>query len=437
MLKNLIKTIRELRFFLILWITQSFSSLGSAATNFALVIWTYEQQGSAVTTALLAICSYAPYVLFSVFAGTLSDRINKKAAMLVSDSFAALCTICVLTLLTAGRLEIWHLYIINALNGLMNTVQRPASEVAISLLTPQKYYQKVSGLRYFSNSLNTVLTPVLASILLSLAGLRIVILFDLFSFFTAFCVLLCFIKIPEVKPSEGSENETIFQSSKRGLQYLKDNRGILDLILFLAVINFTASIYNAALPAMLLSRIEGGRLALGMVNTVTGIATLFGSILVTLLPEPKSRVRMICNCLLFSMSAENFILAFGRSIPVWCLGAALGWIFIPVMGANMEALLRLTIPVNIQGRVYSVRNTLQFFTIPLGYLCGGFLVDRIFEPFMKFQKQGSLLASLFGSGKGSGAALLFFVIGVFGILSCLPFRMDRHIWALEEGDQHS
>lgn len=436
MLKNLIRNIRDLRIFLILWSTQSFSSLGSATTNFALVIWTYEQQGSAFTTALLAICSYAPYVLFSIFAGTLSDRLNKKAVMLVSDSFAALCTIFVLILLTAGKLEIWHLYIINALNGLMNTVQRPAAEVAVSLLTPKKYYQSVSGLRYFSNSLNTVLTPVLAAALLSLAGLRFVILFDLFSFFIAFGVLIRFIKIPEEKPSEKSGNETLLQSSKRGLQYLTENRGILDLILFLAVINFTASIYNAALPAMLLSRSGGGNLALGMVNTVTGIATLFGSILVTLLPAPKSRVRMICNCLLFSMSTENFILAFGRNIPVWCLGAALGWIAIPVMGANMEALLRLKIPVEMQGRVYSARNTLQFFTIPLGYLCGGLLVDRIFEPFMKLQKSGSMLTGLFGAGKGSGAALLFFVIGVFGLLSCLPFRMDRHIWGLEDGISH-
>ena len=71
------------------------------------------------------------------------------ATMLVSDTFAALCTLTVLILLQTGRLEIWFLYIINALNGLMNTVQQPASDVAVSLLTPQKHYQKVSGLRSF------------------------------------------------------------------------------------------------------------------------------------------------------------------------------------------------------------------------------------------------------------------------------------------------
>lgn len=425
-------TLYELRHFLLLWSTQSLSALGSSMTNFAVVIWAYQQAGSALTTSLLAICSYAPYVLLSIFAGALSDRWDKKWTMLVSDGFAALCTLSVLILLTTGRLEIWHLYLINTLNGLMNTVQQPASDVAVSLLCPREHYQKVSGMRSFSNSLVTVLTPVLATALLSLTNLQTVIFFDLTTFLVAFLTLLFFIKIPKVDREKEEGEQSALQAARLGLLYLRENRGILDLILFLAAINFTASIFNAALPAMMLSRAGGGEFALGMVNTVTGIATLAGSLLVTLLPAPKSRVRAICNSLLFSMSTENFILALGRSLPVWCVGSALGWLFIPVMNANMDVLFRTKIPIEMQGRVYSARNTLQFFTIPLGYLCGGFLVDRVFEPFMAAQPAASFLSLLFGTGKGSGAALLFFVIGALGSATCLPFRRDRHIWALEE-----
>ncbi len=432
MFNNIKISIRELRVFLILWITQSFSELGSAMTNFALVIWSYQQQGSALTTSLLVICSYAPYVLLSIFAGALSDRWNKKLTMLLSDSFAALCTISVLVLMTTGHLQIWHLYVINTLNGLMNTVQQPASDVAISLLTPPKQYQKVGGLRSFSHALVTVLTPVLATALLAFTSLQVVILFDLLTFATAFVALLFFIKIPQIVSKSDTGKESVLQSARSGLHYLKSNRGILDLILLLAVINFTASIFNAALPAMMLSRTGGGEMALGIVNTVTGIATMLGSLLVTGLPAPRSRVRLILNALLFSMSTENFILAFGRSTPVWCFGAVLGWIFIPAMNANMDVLFRTKIPIEMQGRVYSARNTLQFFTIPLGYLCGGIMVDKVFEPFMAAQSTGSFWISVFGAGKGSGAALLFFVIGIFGSLSCLPFRADRNILKLEK-----
>ena len=242
-----------------------------------------------------------------------------------------------------------------------------------------------------------------------------------------------FIRVPHTI-GECTKKESVLKSAKGGLLYLKNNRGILDLILFLAVINFTASIYNAALPAMLLSRAGGGETALGMVNTFTGLAATLGSILVSVMPAPRSRVRVICNALLFSMSTENFILAFGRSTPVWCLGAVLGWLFIPFMNANMDVIFRKKIPIEMQGRVYSARNTLQFFTIPAGYFFGGILVDKVFEPFMAGQGTGSLWRTLFGAGKGSGAAMLFMAIGIAGALSCLPFRRDKHIWMLEKAD---
>ena len=349
--------IRELRGFLILWLTQSFSALGSAMTNFALIVWSYQAQGSALTTALLSVCSYAPYVVMSIFAGALSDRWNKKAVMLASDSFAALCTVAVLVLLQAGRLEIWHLYCLNALNGLMNTVQQPAADVAISLLTPERHYQKASGLRSLANSLINMLTPMFATALLALAGIHAVILFDLFTFFAAFLSLLFLVKLPAA-PSGAARAESVLRCARQGLRFLKGQRGILHLILFLAAINFTASVYNAAFPAMLLSRQGGGEAALGAVNTATGAALLLGSAAASALPPPKSRVRAVCNTLLLAMSTENFFLAFGRSVPVWCLGAVLGWAAIPLMNANLDVLMRTHIPIAMQGRVFAARNTL-------------------------------------------------------------------------------
>lgn len=437
-MQNKFKTdLHELKYFLILWVTQSFSQLGSGATNFALVLWSYQQQGSALSTALLTVCSYAPYVLLSIFAGALSDRWDKKRTMLVSDSCAALSTVCILLLLLRGELQIWHLYVANTLNGLMNTVQQPASDVAVSLLCPPRQYQRVGGLRSLSNALVTMLTPMIASAIFAFSGLYAVILFDLSTFLIAFFALLLGVRLPQNAPGPEEPQQSVLASAADGLRYLRRHRGLLDLILFLSVINLTASIYNAALPAMVLSRADGGTAALGLVNTATGLATLLGSLLATLLPAPQSRVRVILNCLLFSMSTENFLLAFGRSAPVWCLGAVLGWLFIPLMNTNMDVLLRSAIPIPMQGRVYAVRNTLQFCTIPLGYLCGGLLVDRVCEPFMAAQPTDSLWTALFGMEKGAGAALLFAAIGLFGALSCLPIRADRHIWRLEHAPEAS
>lgn len=420
-------SLRGMRGFLTLWLTQAFSALGSSMTAFALVVWSYQAEGSALSTALLTVCSYAPYVVMSIFAGTLSDRWNKKATLLVCDALAALTTVAVILLLKTGNLRIWHLYGINAINGLMNTVQQPASEVAVTLLTPKEQVQRASSLQQVSNSIINIATPALAAAMIAFAGLESVLVFDLVTFAAAAVSLLLFIRIPASPAQE--KKERFSQALRTGLGYLGRNRGILMLILFLSGINLVASMHSAALPALAINR--AGEAGYGMIGTVTGIATLAGSLLVAALPQPKSRVRVICNTLLFAMSTENFLLAFGRHVPVWCVGAALGWISIPIMSANLGALMRERVPVALQGRVYSVRNTLQFFTIPVGYLMGGWLVDRVFEPLMAAQGAGSWLAVLFGTGKGSGAALTFGLLGVLGTLVCLYFRRNRAIRALE------
>ena len=136
------KKYQSLKPYLLLWSTQSLSALGSAMTGYALILWLYRQSGSALETAMLAICSYAPYVLVSIFAGALSDRWNKKRTMLVCDLLAAVGTVVVLVLLKNGQLAPWHMYVLNAINGLMNTVQQPASDVAATLLVPKRTTRK-------------------------------------------------------------------------------------------------------------------------------------------------------------------------------------------------------------------------------------------------------------------------------------------------------
>lgn len=425
---------KQLRLYLLLWSTQALSALGSGMTSYALVLWLYLKNGSALETALLSVCSYAPYVIMSIFAGALSDRWNKKLTMLVCDLLAAVSTVAVFVLIKADALSAWHLYILNALNGLMNTIQQPASEVAATILIPKEYYQKTSGLRSFSQSLNSILTPILATALFAFGGIDTVIAFDLVTFAIAFVVLLLLIKIPEDMGSEQAR-ERLLDSARQGLAWLKKNPLILTLILYLASINLVASVYDAALPAMILSKPNGGETVLGIVNTAVGVATLVGSVIVAFLPTPKNRVRVISLTLLISMSSENFLLAFGKTPAVWCIGAVLGWLVIPLMNANLDVIYRSSIPLDMQGRVYSCRNTLQFFTIPIGFLLGGLLVDKVFEPLMAAQPAGSPLISLFGETKGAGAAMLFAIIGVAGVLVCLIFNLILRKYRWSESAQ--
>ena len=406
--------------FYILWFSQSLSQLGSSITAFALTLWLYEKTGSALSTAALTICTYLPYVLMSVFAGAISDRFDKKKTMLWCDIFAALCTVIVYLMYKRNLLEGWHLYVINILSGLMNSIQQPASEVAYTMLTPKEYYQKSSAMQYLSKSLISVGSPLIASVLYGFAKLDGAVFADLTSFVVAFTVLLLFIRLPAIK-EENEEKGSFIEMTKEGLRFLKENRLILDIMLFMSGVNLVASAFDAVLPAMIIPNPRGGNTVLGIVTSCSGIAMVIGSLFASIMPKPKDRVKVIYLTMLFALGVENFFLAFSRKPVVWCIGQILGWILVPVMSANQNVIMKNVVPMELMGRIYACRNTFQFATIPIGLFLGGFFTDVWAEPFMAKNAANAFLTALFGSGKGSGASLMMFVLGLAGIAVCLIF----------------
>ena len=239
---------------------------------------------------------------------------------------------------------------------------------------------------------------------------------DLGSFIVAFAALLFFIRIPE---SRGDKSVSVIHLAKEGLMFLKENPMIMMLILFMSGVNLVASAFDAALPGYVLPNRKGGTAVLGIVTSCSGIAMIIGSLIASVLPKPKDRVKVVYLTMLFSLGTENFLLAFSREPVLWCIGQIIGWVLVPIMSANLDVILRTVIPVELQGRVYACRNTLQFFTIPIGLFLGGFMVDHVCEPFMKEYGDSLILKTLFGVGKGSGAALMMFLLGVSGSLICI------------------
>ena len=294
--------------------------------------------------------------------------------------------------------------------------------IEIEGIIPENAYQKTGALRSLSQSMTTILTPVLATMLFAFGGISTVILVDLITFSAAFFTLLFFIQIPEPQRDE-KKRESLFASVKAGLSWLKAHPLILKLIFFLAGINLVASANQAAMSPLILSKTANNEAILGTVNFFVGAATCVGSFIASAAPPPKNRVKAICFSLFVSMSTENFILSCSESPVIWCIGVVSGWILIPFMGANLDVVFRSTIPADMQGRVYACRNTLQFITIPIGGLWSGALIDHCFEPFMVQQGSGSLLCTVFGTGKGAGAALLMAVLGAAGLAVCVIFSL--------------
>ena len=417
-----LNTMKELKDFLLLWSSQAVSALGTAMTEYALIVWVYRQEGTASSIALLTLCSFAPTILFRFVAGAIADRWDKKRIMLAADLFAACGTFSVWLLYTLSALRVWHLYLINILLSFMNAFQEPAAFVATSLLVPKEQYTRVSGLQGFSGAAVSILAPAMGAGLLAFGGLKAVLICDLCSFFAALVVLLLFIRIPKVESAETGPKEPFRKTCAEGFRFLRSHTVLLRLILFMTCVNFLAKMSNdGLLSPFVLARTRDNQQVLGVVQSFVALGVMAGSLIVTWVKPLKNRLKLISisTALVF---LGNIFQGLSQHPVVWCATAFGAYAMAAIMNAHMTAFMREQVPLEMQGRVFSAESTLKNCAVPLGLFLGGALADHVFEPLMISDSPlQRWLMPLFGEGAGAGIAVQFFTMGVLGILLCLAY----------------
>lgn len=192
----------------------------------------------------------------------------------------------------------------------------------------------------------------------------------------------------------------------------------------LAMINFFSRLtYENILSPMILSQ-SGSSVTLGIVNAVMGIGGIIGGIDVSAGKGSKNNVKMIYISAAVSFVLGDLMMAVGRNSVMWSLAAFAASFPIAFIMAGQNVIMYEKVPEKMQGRIFAARNAIQFSTIPLGILLGGFLADYVFEPFMKSDNVITHVFSfIVGSGDGIGMAVMFLCTGISGfIISILSYR---------------
>lgn len=424
--------INELKNFYIFSLGQFVSQFGSKLSSYGFILWAYKESNSVLTTSLLGACYLVPKIFFSFIAGGISDSWNKKSIIILSDTMAGFLSLLVLMLFSFDILEVKHLYIINFLLGIGDAFQNPASEVVISIIVSKENYIKTRGIRSFFNSFITIFVPICSVAIYSFSGLKYILIVDLLTFLFALLTLIFLVYIPEIK-SLKEENINIFKQCIAGIKYIFYRKDILALIYFMGFINFIAGMYNTALAPMILSRTGNNDIQLGIVTSSIGISGLLGSLIVQKFPQPKKRVPLMANIMIFSFLICNILLGVGRNYIWWTIAVLAGHFFVPLLLANMEYFMRTKVPLEVQGKVFSARNTIQYATLPIGNLLCGILADNFFEPYMLGRGYGQEFFHYFtGEGSGSGLALMYIFLGLIGFIGSFLFKKNKNFNKLDE-----
>lgn len=172
----------------------------------------------------------------------------------------------------------------------------------------------------------------------------------------------------------------------------------------MAQVNLLASLsYFSILPAMILARTGGSELMLGIVNAVIGARRHRGRLPRRAAAAAAEQGAGHLSRLRRLVPGRRPVFRGRRSLAFWIPAALLGNLPLPFVISCDLAIFRAKVPVAMQGRIFALRSALQFGTMPLGYLAGGLLADRVFEPFMAGGSAGAkLLEHIVGGGPGSG-----------------------------------
>lgn len=422
-------SIKPFKKFLLLWSGDFISAIGSGLTSFGLGIYIFEQTGQASYMALVTLLGFLPSLLLSVPAGVLADRYDRRLLMIIGDSFSAIGLLFILICLIRGDAQIWQICVGVAVNSVFTSLLEPSYKATITdLLTPEEY-SKASGLVQVAGSAKFLISPILAGFLLKISDIKLLLIFDICTFFVTIITTLVVKNSIHSKVSE--ESASFLLEMKEGFRAVTEKKGVLVLVVMGSLVTLCLGIIQVLASPMVLN--FAGSDTLGIMMTVVALGMLVSSLLLGGLSIKKGYARMLSISL---FGAGLFMAMFGLRQNIWLIGIT-GFLFfamLPFANTSIDYLIRTNIDNNLQGRAWGFIGLISQFGYVVAFGASGLLADYIFTPLLL---PGGALAStvgkVFGVGAGRGIGFLISLAGLFLCITAVVLYGMKSIRNLEEG----
>ena len=400
--------------FVLVWIGQLISVLGSSMTGFGLTIWMYQQTHSATAMGMMQVAFITPFLILSPIAGVMVDRYNRKLMMMVSDLAAGLSTVGLLVLFASGHMQFWVLYVAQIINGIGNTFQWPAYSAAISTMVPKEQYARANGMMSLVEAGPGVVAPLMAGALLPFIKITGIMFIDVATFvFAIGALLIVFVPQPEKTEEGQKEGGNILKEAAYGFRYIFARPGLLGLQLIFFAGNLFSGIGFAVFAPMILARTGSNSLIFGSVQTAGAVGGVVGGLIIAAWGGLKRRVHgVLAGWAIFGVFFA--LLGAGRDLQFWVpIMFLMEMIGGPLINSSNQAIWQVKVAPDLQGRVFSARRLIAWFTNPISPIIGGTLADFVLEPAMKANGVlPHLFGGLFGTGPGAGMGLLVSFCGL-------------------------
>src|SRR5574344_1260566 len=162
--------------FLILWIGELISSVGSGLTAFALGIYAFQITNTSSAVSLVTLCAFLPTLIFSPIGGILADKFDRRLMMILGDFLSVFGLFYILVCVRSGNVALWQLCLGVAISSIFTALIDPAFKATITDLLSEKEYGKASGLIQIAGSARFLLSPLIAGYILEKSNISIILM---------------------------------------------------------------------------------------------------------------------------------------------------------------------------------------------------------------------------------------------------------------------
>jgi len=362
--------------FFTLWIGQAFSLLGSQLVQFALVWWLTRTTGSATVLATASLIALLPNVLLSPLAGPLIDRWNRRTVMLVADSGIALATLALIGVFAAGEARPWIIYLAMLLRAAGGVFHWPAMNASTSLMVPAGELGRVQGMNSALNGSMTVVAPPLGALLIEALPMQAVLSLDILTAVLGVGALIL-VHVPQPPRAATAGALSFRRDLAEALRYMWGLSGMMILLGMALAINFVLIPAGSLLPLLVRSHFGGGAQDFGWIESFNGIGVVVGGVVLSVWGGFKRKI-VTSQIGVVGIGIAHVVLGLtpGTLFPL-----ALACVFVSglmyAFNSAIYAVLQSTIAPGMQGRVFTLINSLSSAIAPISLLVAGPVAEQL------------------------------------------------------------
>jgi len=413
--------------FLIIWLGQLMSAIGSGLTAFALGVFVFQKTQSATSFSLIILFSFLPSLILLPFGGVLADRFDRKKMMIIGDAGAITGLLFILLVMLSGSIELWQIYIGVAMSSVFAAIQSPAYKAAVSDLVSAELYSQASGLIQIAGSAQYLISPIIAGFLISVFDIKLVLIIDIITFLMA-VVAVFMIKKQDAAPQKHESHE-FFHDMADSYRYLLAQQGVLWLVILTSMVCFYIGLLQSLFGPMMLTLTNSK--TLGIALSVSASGMLVSSMFIGIFGIGKSKV-FILSLSLALAGLFYALMGLFTTVVLIIICCFLFFSTLPFVNTSVEVLIRSNVDNEKQGRIWSMVSAISQVGYILAFGSAGFLADHLFNPL--FYADGALsqtIGQIIGTGQGRGIGFLFVISGLLvSILALIIGRVNK-IGALE------